>query len=1563
MAASSTKSKFSRSVSFGLFSLSVTRFSRSERHPQLIGANPFYLLFALLLLMLTSVQLSHADDGADAVNSNSGFFILADHSFSSSEQAQVRLELQNASDVQAIHHNGGLDIAVYKVPNPIGFLQAQTNLHRINLKAVSAQSGLWNSVVAIWDRMTRSTRLLWRALFSEDARRGTVVIAPDLHVTSKTLAGHPYVPESAYKPLVGFDLIARFRYPVQFAKDIPSADAELAGANVMDGADQSDAVSTDAQGSPDSKSPPALFSHGNVYVPIGKLAPGLYIVEAMLGDQRAVTMVFVGDTVAVNKISASELLVWTVNRVTGAPVADVSVHWNDGTADLSTAKTTAQGLAQMQHASPEKTYVYAQDAQGGVMISENFYYDSEIYNTKLYATTDRPLYHPGDTVQLKVVGREFLNARDSKVLTSAPIQISVLDPNGLPVAHQTMAFDGKTGGQAAIQLPSDSNSGGYEIQLTYLNDIYSAAFRVANYQKPHFEINLVVNSKDLKTNQTIPVVAQLRYPDGKPVQHARVDLDLKAQALSMVEGDLGYGGLFPIKLSSEQYTTDADGNVTMTLPPVKSPSRYVVSVLATDGAAYRVRHTQELLIERANATWKLTTAARFSAANQDVLVNVHQLAAADSISNSTARILDPVQWKMVRLEDNATVMGHFSGSSFTVKPDKAGSYTISLLAADGSILGATSHWVSGAGLQVPSGHIEVVWDKDRYQVGDVANGLMTFSEPVDQALLTLERDHIEGVSLLNKPANWLTTEKVSPQQWRVHVPVTEMFAPNLTLSVAYVKHDQFLFENAGLVVASPAVDVSISANKAQYAPGEQVTLTIQTHLQGQPIPAAVSLGVVDEMIYVLQPEIAPDIHDFFYHPRRNNVRTQYSPSFIGYDLSSNQLDQPAIAHSTHDRAIKVLERPRRDEVDTAYWAPQLTTDDKGQAQVTFTMPDSLTRWRVTARAMTANGVVGQSIAHILSNKDLYLKWTSPHWLQATGNIAIFNQTNQEQQAQLSMTGALVNQQNVSLQPGINFVDVARGGQQMGTVTLALQQQGQIRDRLNVDLATRSNGRLTHFDRLVNAVNHQLTLGLPTDATHIRLRWLDSPRAAFYRVMDNLIEQPFGCAEQTASRMIPLAFAYRALPVDDVRRNDIARQLYTQRLRLASMAGDEAKFGWWGTLMPTDSLVTFYAYYADWWTAQTLGLSLPAEHWQRLLDIYSTDGVKYSYWQRALMLDWMRQIGLPVGSMVQALANEEINAAALPQGHYNRDDSLILNDNHGQTQDLALVLTSRLLQATNQTPPAALAAQVTTAVARIQAQPTPIGLALLQSTGLGDRNLSPSTILEQASGEYATIDRSVMLTWLYQSLANASAATSAPTLPAPWSIMKSSTGNPVYKLPDRPLVNNAVPNPALPTVLTADSSAVISYDSAQHSALSNLPATLTHQLYLLKLQSDGSFEAKPVTDQKVDTDALYLDTYTLNPKQKLHYMVIEASLPAGAQVETSTWGVKINGMDLARANYQDTTGGYVVPVGDVDQLVTVQHLLRFSQRGRYVLPAARAYNMYHPDAQVLDAAPLSHLTVK
>jgi alpha-2-macroglobulin len=1509
----------------------------------------YKLIVTLLLALMTCSQWVYADDFA----SYTQFFILSDRSYSIQEQAQVRLEMQ---DVNLVHENAGVEIAVYKVPHPIAFLQSQKNLHRISTQAQAQKPGLWNSIVAIWDYVAKTARTLVRKHFSEDARRTTVEVAPDLHS-----ANTPHVQQhvSAYKPLKGYEMVARFRYPLQFGKDIKPAQATLDGANVEGTISYGGDSFNTGFGQSEVLTQPS-FSNGNVYVPIGKLPAGLYIVEAMLGEQRAVTMVFVGDTVAVTKTSSSGLFVWAVNRITGAPVANVETHWSDGVGELATAKTNAQGWVQMQHQAPEQTYLFAVDAQGGVLISENYFYNSEIYNAKVYASTDKPLYRPGDMVNIKVVGREFINAKSSKPLPDAPMQLAVFDPNGLPVAKQRLQFKGVTGGDSTFQLPVGSVAGGYEIQLNYQGETYSAAFRVANFQKPHFQISLNVDQDDLKVNSKIPVQLQLRYPDGKPVKNATVELDLKAQALSIVDGDLGYSGLFPIKLSSQSYTTDAGGNLKIELPEVKQASRYIVSALAADGAAYRVRHTQELLIERAESHWNIKALNRFTAPKQTVHFAMRQLQNTDQANTK------PSRWKWLRLEDQTQAEGSVQGDAnkgFDIQFEKSGSYTVSLLNAEGKILGATSHWVSGPDLKVPVGHIEVVWDKSAYQVGDVATALVSFSEPIQHALLTLERDSIEQTSLLNAPSAWLETKKIADQQWQVSVPVTGNFSPNITFSVAYVKNNEFVFENAGILVASPQIHVKVSANKKQYLPGELVKLSIDTTLQSasaeqaaKPVSAQVSLSVVDEMIYVLQPEIAPSIVDFFYHPRRNNVRTQYSQSFIGYDVSTNQLGVAPKSHGVQQRATKVLERPRRDEVDTALWAPNISTDVNGHAEISFRMPDALTRWRITARAMNADGVVGQSLSNVLSHKDFYIKWTSPNWMRSTdsaiGNVAIFNQTKQEQKVILNIIGALTQSQALTLQPGINFVDVPRKGVQTGRITLTLSHADKIYDSLAINLKSLPNNWLTHYSKLLEPKDGQLNFAMPADASNIKLRLLDHPRAAFYRVVDDLAEQPYGCVEQTASRLIPLSLVYKALPEDDARRTTIMRQLYTHRMRLASMAGPDAHFGWWGADMAVDPFLTTYAYYADWRTAQALQLDLPAEHWQHLLTLYSETGFQQTPWQRALMLDWMAQIGLPVDSLVTALAQDLISEDNAPKLNYGLHDSRVLTTASAETHDLAMVLTSKLLKSKV----AGFDEKLSLALDNVKLQESLLAKALLHVTGYQAADVS--ILLELVSSDSATIDRSIMLTWLDNALSQDS-KTTAVTLAKPWLLKSSKTNSPVYLWPKQGEMKT------LPATLATSYNAVLNYDSVQPNTTSTLPAQLERKLYLLKKQSDGSFETSPLdAGDAVTTDGLYLDEITLTPTQALRYMVIEAALPAGAQVEPSTWGVDIKDKGaLPKANYQDLLGQYVVPVGNVSKTVVVQHLLRFSQRGEYKLPAARAYNMYSPDAQVVETKPINSIRVK
>ncbi|WP_241000791.1 MG2 domain-containing protein, partial [Pseudomonas viridiflava] len=182
-----------------------------------------------------------------------------------------------------------------------------------------------------------------------------------------------------------------------------------------------------------------------------------------------------------------------------------------------------------------------------------------IYDTKLFAFTDRPLYRPGDWVSLKIVGREFKNARDSVAPAAAEVDVTILDATGTALQSLALKLDSQAGTQGRFQLPDNAVARGYGVRFSYKGQAYSSAFRVAEYIKPHFEIPLNLARQNYSINEPVTGNLTLLYPDGKPVANAKLTLSLRAQQLSTVDNELQYLGQFPVELKSTELTTDAKG--------------------------------------------------------------------------------------------------------------------------------------------------------------------------------------------------------------------------------------------------------------------------------------------------------------------------------------------------------------------------------------------------------------------------------------------------------------------------------------------------------------------------------------------------------------------------------------------------------------------------------------------------------------------------------------------------------------------------------------------------------------------------------------------------------------------------------------------------------------------------------------------------------------------------------------------------------------------------------------------------------------------------------------------
>lgn len=1510
----------------------------------------------LLLAWLTALPCS-AEEGSHGTP----FFLLSDAAYGSADTAMVRLEAQSMGPVAEY---GGVDVYVYRVRQPLEFLKAQKNLHRINTEGAYTGSGLSNALARAWDNWWVDSRKSWRGLFSSDARQAVTSQAPEVRSHPLMRAETPVSLNPQYQPLKSHTLVDSFRYPVHIAQPIlPPKGVKLAGSS-------SDFIQT---------------PKGNVLIPLGKRKPGLYLVEAMVGDHRATTLVFVSDSVAVTKVSGKQMLVWVADRRNSKAVAGAMTVWSDGAGVLASGSTDKRGIVSFGRNAPEKTYIYGEDQKGGVYVAENYYYDSEIYNTKLYAVTDRPLYRPGETVFVKFMGRTFRSARESAPVTAGELKLKVFDANGFPVAGQTLQMTPKTGGDTSFQLPDNAVAGGYELRFAYKGNSYGAAFRVAEYQKPHFEIKVQPEKSNFKTHEEVKGRLQLFYPDGKPVINATAELSVRAQRLSMIEGDLGYAGQFPVQLTTATLTTDTKGFASFVLPASTEPARYVLSMLATDGAAYRVRATREILIERGAGTYAIRSERAFSAANDPVTFSFASSAHSDTNTQST-----PATWDWVRLENQQKQSGQLAGGDkFMLRFAEPGTYTVSLRDAAGNIIGATSHYVSGAGVAAPQGSIEMLFDKRNYKPGETASALVTFPQSVDQALFTLERDKVEKTALMASAADWVRATRLSPQQWRVEIPVREDYGPNITFSAVYVKGGDYVFQNLGLKVEQPRIDVTVHADKTLYAPGDLVTLDLAAMTGTKAATGSqLTVSVVDEMIYVLQPEIAPDISDFFYHPRRNNVRTSASLSFIAYDLAKPPSGQSRPTRSqTHQRAIKILERPRREDRDTAFWQPTVAVDGNGHARVSFIMPDSLTRWRITVRAAAPSGLVGQNVSHVLSDKDFYVKWTAPNWMRAkdvpNASIAIFNQGNKEATGELIANGGgLMRRDTLKLKPGVNFVSLpVTPSMTENRVNLALSVNGHAVDALSVALKVVPLNWQSRRSQSISLTGQNTALRLPSDATNVKLQFADGASAQFRRVMDDLIDYPYGCVEQTSSRLIPYSLALQSvLPTEERLSAQLTQRLHSYRFRLAQMAGPRATFGWWSVPeKDDDAFLTAYAYYADWHASRALKLDMPEGHFDRLLDVYRTHGVQRSHWHRALMLYWMQEMGLPVRSLAEALFEEMTHQAAVATRQIKPSamNSLVLTDE--SEPDMSLLLSAYVVQQTQGILSPEATAQLNLSAGRVQQLGVPLSDALLLLTG--KRPVADAaSILERVRTESPTIDRSLVLLWTYRALSGANAvslrgamARIAPD--APWIPVETVTGQHVFNWPQTTALPTSIRLAAAPaTGLTA----VAQYDSFD-AQKTQLPVQIERHIYRMvnERAAGGTADATNYRlillsdDAPLKTDEVYLDEIVLKQTAgaPLRFGILDVPLPPGTTADRTTWGINLQSSAsktpeaLEHARYEQTPRGYAVPIESLNGAVVIRHLVRAAQTGKFMLPPVRFYRMYQPEQKAFEEKPRARIEIR
>ena len=161
------------------------------------------------------------------------------------------------------------------------------------------------------------------------------------------------------------------------------------------------------------------------------------------------------------------------------------------------------------------------------------------------------------------------------------------------------------------------------------------------------------------------------------------------------------------------------------------------------------------------------------------------------------------------------------------------------------------------------------------------------------------------------------------------------------------------------------LQIALDFDQAAYSPGSEVTARIQTtDANGRPVPARVTISVVDESA----------ILDSWGGHRANFLSRLYRSSMIStWDMPFYQF----ASHIQHNfgGAGGGAEGGGGGDGGTDGFRAQfidnpifevIHTDATGIGTITFTLPDQITSWRVTALAITTDGLAGDNLENVIS---------------------------------------------------------------------------------------------------------------------------------------------------------------------------------------------------------------------------------------------------------------------------------------------------------------------------------------------------------------------------------------------------------------------------------------------------------------------------------------------------------------------------------------------------------------------------------------------------------------------
>lgn len=907
---------------------------------------------------------------------------------------------------------------------------------------------------------------------------------------------------------------------------------------------------------------------------------GIYLISVASKTDyylSATKLVSVSDIGMITKMCDNDLFVYTNSILTAQAMGDVDLHIiSNNNQDVLQIKTDSKGIAivkdfksKLKHfsvgmitAKKGEDFNYLLLSQTQVETSRFEVGGKHEHQTGLdvFVYGDRNIYRPGEKVHFNAIVRNT----QWEAVSDIPLKVKLIMPNG----KEYNAIRKNTGKQGAVngtfEISTSAVTGNYTLEVYNGNDILlaSESINVEEFMPDRIKSTLTTDKSSYYLTDKVSATLEAVNYFGPPAANRNYDIDLSLNRKYFSPKNYkDYNFYIQTNQSFNQIyregKTDEAGKAREVFDI--SPDYRDMGVL--EGKLYatvfdesgrpvnRVKRfdifTQKVMYGIHMDDYYLTTnqpmQAKFVALDKDEKLVRGAKATVEVIRYDWQNILTNnyssyryTSRRIEKLMESKTVTFSNGEALFTYIPPVSGSYEIRVKREGATRYVSTDFYAYRWGNTLSTsfdvnteGSIDIVFDKEKYEVGDKAKIL--FKTPfIGKLLVTVERNGIYEHRVIE-------TDKKSAE---IELNIKDEYLPNVYISATLIKPLEN--SNIPLMVAHGYASLNVE-KKSSILPVEIVAvektrsstkqkITVKTKAESG---IEVTVAVVDEGILALKNFATPDPHAHFYARRALAV--------LSYDLYPFLFPEMTQKSSTggdgYDLEKRVNPLSNNRVKLMAYWSGILTTNSSGEVTYEIDLPKFSGDLRIMAVAYK-NKSFGSSSKNMKVADPLVVTTGLPRFFspgdEITMPVNISNTTAKEAASavKIDVSGPVEivsgNNQNVSVaanKENLVFVKL-KAKAQIGEAKITVNVKGlgeTFTDETQITVRPTTSLLKTAVSGQMKA-GETKTLIMENDyipsSVESKLVVSKNPLTEFINNFDHLLGYPHGCVEQTVSKAFP-----------------------------------------------------------------------------------------------------------------------------------------------------------------------------------------------------------------------------------------------------------------------------------------------------------------------------------------------------------------------------------------------------------------------------------------------------------